>query len=251
MTLLRDTWLIFQRQLTQTVRSPVLLVMGLIQPLYYMFLFAPLLRDALGMADAGEAYQFFVPGVLVMITIFVSAYAGFALLGELRAGVIERSRVTPVSRLALLLGRSLRDIAGLVVQCGIVLLLAIPFGLSAHPGGVLIAFALIALIGLALSSVSYGIALKLRSDQALGSIVSTVGLPIILLSGILLPMTFGPVWLRAISEVNPASWAVDAARAAFAGDFGDPGIWQATLLLAVLAVAAVTWAARAFASGVR
>ena len=57
-----------------------------------------------------EAYRIFVPGLLVMLALFGVVFSGFGLIAELRAGVIERNRVTPVSRVALLLGRSLRDV---------------------------------------------------------------------------------------------------------------------------------------------
>ena len=57
-----------------------------------------------------------MPGLLVLLAMFGALFTGFGLIAELRAGVIERSRVTPVSRLALLLGRSLRDIVSLLVQ---------------------------------------------------------------------------------------------------------------------------------------
>src|SRR6185437_5990744 len=115
MKLAKDTWLIFQRQMMLVLRNPVWLIVGIIQPLYYLFLFGPLFKGALQLPSAA-AYQLFVPGILVQLSIFGTFFVGFALISELRAGVIERSRVTPVSRLALLLGRSLRDVVNLSVQ---------------------------------------------------------------------------------------------------------------------------------------
>ena len=70
-----------------------------------------------------------MPGLLVLLAIFGGLFQGFGLIAELRAGVIERSRVTPVSRLALLLGRSLRDVVSLLAQAVIITLLALAFGL--------------------------------------------------------------------------------------------------------------------------
>src|SRR5256886_4904167 len=215
MKLLRDTWLIFQRQMTLVLRNPVWMIVGVIQPLYYLLLYGPLLKPALralGKTTNGEVYQFFVPGILVMLAIFSTFFVGFALIAELRAGVIERSRVTPVSRLALLLGRSLRDVVSLLVQCLIITVLSIPFGLTVQLGNALLAYLLLGLIALMLSSLSYGVALKLRSEDALAPLLNTVGQPVLLLSGILLPMAFAPAWLRHVADWNPFSWAVTAAR---------------------------------------
>ncbi len=251
MKFLRDTWLIFQRQMTLVLRNPVWLIVGVVQPLYYLLLFGPLLKPALHASTNAEAYRFFVPGILVMLSIFGTFFVGFALIAELRAGVIERSRVTPVSRLALLVGRSVRDMVSLLVQCAIITLLSIPFGLSAHLGDILLAFLLLALIALMLSAVSYGVALKLRSEDALAPLLNMVGQPVLLLSGILLPMAFAPAWLRLIAKWNPFSWAVDAARALFAGNPGDASVWKALAILTALTVAAVAWAAREFANSVR
>jgi ABC-2 type transport system permease protein len=247
----RDTWLIFQRQMTLVLRNPVWLIVGVVQPLYYLLLFGPLLKPALHASTNAEAYRFFVPGILVMLSIFGTFFVGFGLIAELRAGVIERSRVTPVSRLALLVGRSLRDVVSLLFQCAVITVLSIPFGLSAHLGDVLLAFLLLALIALMLSAVSYAVALKLRSEDALAPLLNMVGQPILLLSGILLPMAFAPAWLRLIAKWNPFSWAVDAARALFAGDPGNASVWKALVILAGLTAVSVAWAARAFAKSVR
>src|SRR5262247_2438459 len=116
MKLLRDTWLIFQRQMLLVARNPVWVIIGIVQPLYFLFLFGPLMKQALQFPTAAQAYQFFIPGLLVMLAMFGSMFVGFGLIAELRAGVIERSRVTPINRLALMLGRSLRDVATLFVQ---------------------------------------------------------------------------------------------------------------------------------------
>ncbi len=252
MKLAKDTWLILQRQMTLVLRNPVWLIVGIIQPLYYLFLFGPLFKSALRLPSA-EAYRQFVPGILVQLAIFGTFFVGFALISELRAGVIERSRVTPVSRLALLLGRSLRDVVSLAVQAAIITVLSIPFGLSARLGSVLLAFAVLGLIALMLSALSYGVALKLRSEDALAPLLNTIGIPILLLSGILLPISrvTAPHWLWVVSRWNPFTWAVDATRALFDGHPGDASVWQALVILGALTVLCVGWAARSFAKSVR
>src|SRR5215468_7819268 len=163
MKLAKDTWLILQRQLMLVLRNPVWLIVGIIQPLYYLFLFGPLFKGALQLPSA-QAYRLFVPGILVQLAIFGTFFVGFALIAELRAGVIERSRVTPVSRLALLLGRSLRDVVSLLSQALIITLLALAFGLTVELGNLLLAYLMLGLIALMTSALSYGVALKVRSE---------------------------------------------------------------------------------------
>ncbi|GAA1787247.1 ABC transporter permease [Luedemannella flava] len=254
MKFLRDTWLILQRQMLLLLRNPVWIFVGIFQPVMYLLLFAPLLKPALAPLGANtnaETYRIFVPGLLVLLAIFGGLFQGFGLIAELRAGVIERSRVTPVSRLALLLGRSLRDVVSLIAQAIIITLLALAFGLRVYIENLLLAFLLLALIALMTSAVSYGVALKVRSEDALAPLMNTVAQPVLLLSGILLPLAFAPAWLKNVAQWNPFSWAVDGTRALFAGDLGNDRVWQSLLIMGVLTSLAVFWAAREFARSVR
>jgi ABC-2 type transport system permease protein len=251
MKLLRDTSLIFNRHLHLLLRNPIWIFVGVFQPVMYLLLFAPLLKPALQVRTDAEAYQIFVPGLLVLLAIFGGLFQGFGLIAELRAGVIERARVTPVSRLALLLGRSLRDTVSLIAQAVIITLLALAFGLRVYIGNLLLAYLLLALISMMTSAVSYGVALVLRSEDALAPAMNTVSQPVLLLSGILLPLTYAPGWLQGVANWNPFSWAVKGIRALFQGDLGAPAVWQGLAIMAALAVLAVGWAAREFARSVR
>jgi ABC-2 type transport system permease protein len=247
MKLIRDTWMVFSRQMTLVLRNPVWLIVGVMQPLYFLLLFGPLLKNALH-TSSEEAYRFFVPGLLVQLAMFGTLFVGFGLIAELRAGVIERMRVTPVSRLSLLLGRSGRDVVTLLTQAALLTALSVPFGLKVRVGDLVLAFALLGLIALMLSAVSYALALKLRSEDALAPLINAVSMPILLLSGILLPLSG---WLKTVGDYNPFTYAVDGARALFNGHPGDDAVWQSLIIVSVLAVAAATWAARSFARSVR
>jgi ABC-2 type transport system permease protein len=256
-TLLRDIWLIYQRQALLQVRQPVWIFVGIFQPVMYLLLFAPLLKPALaplGVTSDEQAYRIFVPGLLVLLAIFGGLFQGFGLIAELRAGIIERSRVTPISRLALLLGRSLRDATVLIAQAVLITVLALFFGLRTQIGYLLLAYLMLALIALMTSTLSYGVALKVRSEDVLAPLMNTVAIPLFLLSGILLPISadFGaPNWLINVAKVNPFSWSVDGVRALFAGDIGADRVWQGLLITAGLAALAIAWSARSFARSVR
>ncbi len=248
MRTVRDTWLIFQRSMTLTLRNPVWLIMGLMQPILYLLLFGPLLKSIATMPGfpPGGAFNVFVPGILVMTALFSSAFVGFGLCDELREGVVERMRVTPMSRVAMLLGRSLRDVVLLLAQSIVLVLLAIPFGLEINGLGILVAFALLALVGLVMSPLSYTLALILGSEDALAPTINAIALPLLLLSGVMLPMSLAPGWLQALATLNPLYHAVAATRDLFNAAFGQGEVLIGVSLMGVLAIVAVTVGARAF-----
>jgi ABC-2 type transport system permease protein len=248
MKVARDTWLTFQRAMGQTIRNPVWVFVMLTQPLFYLFLFGPLLEKVTstqGFPDGG-AYNVFVPGLLVQLALFGTAFVGFWLVAEIRAGVIERLQVTPVSRVALLLGRAGRDIVVLLVQVLLLVVIAIPFGLSLSAGGVALAIGLLLVMGLAFSAVSYTLALVLRSEDALAPLLNGLSLPIILLSGVLLPLSLAPAWLQHVSDVNPLRHIVDAARSLFNGDITSAAVGRGLVAAVLLLLLTIGVAARRF-----
>ncbi|WP_214406428.1 ABC transporter permease [Pseudonocardia lacus] len=243
------TWLIFRRSLRQSLRNPAWVLIGVFQPLVYLALFGPLLIPVVESTPGfppGDAWQVFVPALVVQQVVFGTLFVGFGLIAELRAGVIDRMRVTPVSRTALLLGRALKDVVVLVLQSVLLVLIALPFGLRAPLGGVLLALALVAVAGLAMSCASYALALRLKSEEALGPVFNTFGLPLLLLSGVLLPLSVAPGWLFGLSRANPFAHIVEAERALFRGDLADPAVLLGAGATAVLLVLCVTWGIRTF-----
>jgi ABC-2 type transport system permease protein len=248
MKLIRDTSLIFVRSLMLTLRNPVWVFVGLSQPILYLALFAPLLYSISSVPGfpLGGAFNVFVPGLLVQLAMF-SAFSGFGLIGELRAGVVERMRVTPISRIAMLLGRALRDVAILLVQAVLIIVCALPFGLTIEPGGFIVALILLALIGLIMTTFSYSVALAVKSEDVLAPVINSVFLPVLLLSGILLPMSLAPRWLRWVAAFNPFSHAVNAMRSLFAGAVLNGTVALGILLMLAVALVSLFFAGRAFA----
>ena len=156
MSFIQDTLVVFRRELRLSLRNPAWVIIVLVQPVLYLVLFGPLLTrlpaGTLGgsaarlPAGAAEAYRFFVPGLLIQLGLFGSMFVGFAIISDWRGGVIERFRVTPVSRLAVMSGRVLRDTLVLVVQAVILVLVGIAFGLRAPVSAVLISLGFIVLV---------------------------------------------------------------------------------------------------------
>ncbi len=248
MRTLREAMIVFRYQTTLLLREPVWIIMGLVQPLLYLALFGPLLEPLSKSSGfpPGDAWQVFVPGLLIQLAIFGSMFVGFGLIAEIRYGVVERMRVSPASRFALLLGRVLRDTLMLIVQATLLVLVAVAFGLRVPLGGALVILAIVAMLGVALSSFSYAAGMVLKSEDALAPLLNMISVPVLLLSGILLPMTLAPRWLYDISRANPFSHVVDAARAAFLDDLTLASLLAGLLSAAGLAAVGLFVATRTF-----
>ena len=249
MTTLVQIWLIFQRAMRQSLRNPVWVIIGIVQPVLYLTLFGPLLQPLVAATPGfppGDAYQVLVPALLVQLGMFGSLFAGFSLIQEYRTGVVERMRVTPASRTALLLGRSMRDVVVLVVQGILLTLVAMLFGLRAPPLGIAVALVLVAVVAVATSAASYAMALLVKSEEALGPLLNAIVVPLLLLSGILLPMTLAPAWLFALSRLNPFAYVVDAERAAFQGAVVSGTVGLGLAVAVGVAALTVAWGVRTF-----
>jgi ABC-2 type transport system permease protein len=246
--MIADALIIFRQQLRLVLRDPAWFIIALIQPLLYLALFGPLLEPLARTSGfpAGDSWTTFVPGLLVQLGIFGSLFVGFGLLDEVRNGVLERMRVTPCSRLALLLGRVLRDTLVLLLQATLLGAVAIAFGLRVPLAGAALTVAIVGLLGVALSSFSYAAALRLRTEDALAQVLNMISVPVLLLSGILLPMTLAPRWLRTLAAGNPFYYVVEGARAAFRGDAGSAALAYGLVAAALLAIAGLWAGTRTF-----
>ena len=233
----RDTWTVFVRQMRPLLHRPLLLGFGMLQPVLYLVLFAPLLTGLAG-AEGENPWQWFVPGLLVMLALFTAGFAGFGLLPEMASGAHERMLATPASRVSLLLGRVLRDVATMVAQMVLIIVLVIPFGFRISVAGAVVGLLLLAVLGIGLSTLSYLTALAVKQTYVFAPVLQTVIMPLMLLSGVLLPMELAPSWLYGLSRINPVAYVVDAERALFAGDWGaSVGIgWAVALALAAVAL---------------
>jgi ABC-2 type transport system permease protein len=248
MTLLRELRTLWWRKMLETLRAPVWLFMGLTTPLLYLALFAPVL-DALA---GGPGFQqasvldTFIPGILCLMAFGAGMGAGWMVISELQTGVIERLRVTPVSRLALLTGTVLRDVVAFVVPALIVIGIAIPFGYQPHLAGTVLMLVLLCLVTATTSAWSSALGIALRDIGSIAAVVTGLQLPLTLLSGILLPLSLAPAWLRGMAHIDPLYYAVEAARTLSAGNVVDWTAGTGLLVMAALTVLTLTWATRTY-----
>lgn len=218
MTAFRDIGIVYMRELRPTLREPLALVFSLTQPLIFLFLFGPMLTSLPGM-DGISPWQWFVPGILVMIALSSTGVAGYNLLLEMQTGSHERLLVTPINRSALLVGRALKEVVPLVVQSVLIIIAVIPLGFRLYPLGVVLGLVVLAALGIGLGALSYALAIAVKDKEWMFWVVQQTFLfPLLILSGMLLPLELAPRWMQIVALFNPVTYIVNAQRALFAGD---------------------------------
>ena len=244
MKAINDVMLMYQRNMTHTLRNLVYVFVNLFMPMLYLFLFMPLLQNlgAVPGIPEGETVQVFIPGLLVMLGIFGPIFVGFNVIDDIRSGVIERFLVTPVNRSAILLGMILKDVTVYLAQCLIITLIAIPMGLKLNLLGFLLALPMYMLIAITMASMSYSLGLILKIEDSLAPALNMIAMPVMLLSGIMLPMILAPAWLQTLAKLNPLAYAVDASRMLFTGNYGNDVIIEGYVLMTILAILMFKWA---------
>jgi ABC-2 type transport system permease protein len=246
MTFLRESSIVFRRQIRMNLRNPAWVLIGLMQPVLYLLLFGPLLEPVADQFGYANSYTFFVPGLLVQLGIFGAFFAGFSLIGEWRDGVIEAERVTPASRTALLMGRLWRDVLQLFVQALILVGMGYLLGMEAPLRGAVLGITLTLLLGGACAASSNALALTTKSEDTMAPIINMVMMPVLLLSGILLPMTLGPQWLQKVSTLMPTKHVVDAVRNSFLGDISLSALGWGVAWTGILLAVSLWWGTATF-----
>lgn len=237
-SLVRDIRIVMARELKPVLRDPFSLLFGMIQPLVFLGLFGPLLAGSMGATFGDGVWQWFVPSILVMTTLFGTSTTGANLLFEFQTGAHERMLVTPLSRSSLLVGRALKEMVPLFGQAVVVIAVMTPFAFDLHLGGAVVGLALLAVFGVGLGAFSYALAIAVRKQDWMFWVVQQTFLfPLMILSGMLLPLETGPGWMKVAAKFNPLSYVVDAERTLFSGDvFSSAALWGwvAAIVTAVL-----------------
>lgn len=244
MSFVRETRLLFGRSFTHQLRNPVWLFVGFSTPALYLALFTPLLKNLPGLRDAptGAVLELFLPGILSLVAFTTGSSMGFNTLFELQSGLIERLRVTPASRLAILAGPIVSSLAMMTVFDVVLVGIATAFGFPIHPVGLLLLALLLWLLAATFGAFSMALALVTKEISAFAAVINGLNLPLLLLAGVLLPISLGPFWLRAIAHVDPLYYLVAAARSLAVGQLGTAHVVQAVAVLVPLFAVMVLWA---------
>ncbi|MGC2596063.1 MAG: ABC transporter permease [Rhabdochlamydiaceae bacterium] len=243
-----DIYLLSMRCIKISIRNPIFLFMGVITPLLYLTFFSPLL-DTLAINSkfsSGNVLDLFVPGMLPYIAFTTGLFAGFGTIDELRSGLIERLRVTPVCRFALLAGPVIHDVCQTLFQSILFVLIAIPFGFRGNITGLAILFVLLILLTLIASSFGNAMGVITKSEDRFAPITHGISLPVLLLSGALLPIALAPLWLKTIAHCNPVYYVVEASRSLAQGHFMTFEIASAFGILVFFTILTMYWATNVF-----
>lgn len=239
-TELSDTRAVFTREMNVVIRHPFSLAFSIVQPLVFLALFGPLLGRTVGAEAFGgqSSIQWFLPGVIVMLSMFGTTMTGSNLQIEMNTGSYERVLATPLSRSSLLSGRALKEFAPLVVQAVLLTVITIPFGFELYPLHVVVGLVLLGVFGIGVGALSYSLALLTRKNEWVFWMVQQALLfPLLILSGIMLPLEYAPGWMKVASSFNPLTYLVEAERALFDGRLLEMDVLYGTIAAALTCAA--------------
>jgi len=251
-TTITQTWFMTQRQLTAIFRQPAYLVITLIQPVIWLFLFGSLFRKVVELPGfgAGSYLDYLVPGVVVMSAVSANMWAGMGTLEEIERGTLNRFLTTPVSRAALMNANVVQQGISTAIQSVVIVLLG-KIGGADYPGGVgglLILIVASILLGTVFGAFSNALGMLVRQRESIIGINTFLLLPLTFLSSAFMAPALMPSWMRHVADFNPVNWALVVGRSAKAADPDWGDVLSRGGALLALAAAAVWLSTRTFRS---
>lgn len=241
-----DTLVLATRALRRIPRNPDLLTAYTVQPIMFTLLFVYVFGGAIQTPGYDNYADFLIPGIIVQQMSFGGFATALGLVDDLKKGLVDRFRSLPMSRMAVLTGRTLSDIAmnALALAVMIVVGYITGFSFSTSVGEVVGGIALCLLIGYAFSWVFACVGLLASTPEAANSFGFIAIFPLTFASSAFVPPESMPDWLQTFAaDINPFSTMVDAIRALFVGGPAGNDIWGSVLwcigLIAVFGTLAV------------
>ena len=195
------------------VRSRSRIVGALGQPILFLLALGYGLGSVFQAAGQGSYIQFLVPGIIAMAIIFTSIFNGMQIIWDRQFGFLKETLVAPVSRVAIMLGRTFGGATVATVQGCIVLVLTLFFGFHPYNWALLVpAVLLMFLIASLFSALGITVASFVRDMQGFQLVMNFMAMPIFFLSGALFPLTNIPLALRTLASIDPLSYGVDGMR---------------------------------------
>ncbi|WP_055495827.1 ABC transporter permease [Streptomyces sp. TP-A0356] len=230
----RDVVVITRRNLTRTMRVPEILILSLAQPVLMVLLFAYVLAGSFSLPGSGgpDAYrEFMMPGFFAQtVALATASSSSVNMAGDLQSGMVDRFRSLPMSRGALLTGRTVADMVLNAILLAAMVVCALIVGWRAHDGllRAAAAFGLLLLMGYALSWVAVLIGLSVRAPEAAATSNFLWLFPMTFLSNAFVAPSTLPTVLRWAAEWNPLSATVQSSRELFGNpSLSHSGAWPA------------------------
>ncbi|MFI7034888.1 ABC transporter permease [Microbispora rosea] len=237
---LSDTFVIAGRSFSQLRAQPGQIAAQLIAPVIMTILFGYVFGSAISLPGGGDYRNYLMPGIFMQVMALSAVAAATSVAEDMARGIIDRFRVQPIARGALLAGRSLADLSkdwlslAMMAVCGLLIAGWRPHG---TPLETLAGFALLALFGYAMIWVGTYIGLFVRNGASADAATFGWLFPMTFLANAFVPLEGLPGWLRAIADWNPMSAVVSAARELF----GNPGSAAASWPLQHPVTASLCW----------
>ncbi|MFD7771707.1 ABC transporter permease [Streptomyces sp. NPDC059787] len=248
---IRDSLVVARRNLIRMARIPEMLIFGLFQPIMFVVLFTYVFGGSIqvGSSSSTQAYrEFLMAGIFAQTVTFATAGAGAGIADDMHKGLIDRFRSLPMSRGAVLTGRTMADLVQTALTLVVLAVVAVLVGWRTHEnfGKVLVGFGLLLLLGYAFSWIGALIGLSVRTPEAATSGGLIWLFPLTFISNAFVDANQMPSFLRHIAEWNPFSATVQACREMFGNlppGFQTPDAWPmqhpvwASLIWSVLIIA--------------
>ncbi|MER8182906.1 ABC transporter permease [Kitasatospora sp. NPDC094015] len=238
-----DSWVVAKRNLRRMTRIPEIVVFGLMQPVMFVLLFSYVMGGAIqipGTTASSSTYtQFLMAGIFAQTVTFAVAGASAGIAEDMTKGLVDRFRSLPMTRSAVLVGRTLADLVQTAFTLLVLAMVALLVGWRIHEGfpKALAAFGLLLLLGYSFSWIGALIGLSVRSPEAATSAGLIWLFPLTFVSNAFVPVSSMPGWLQPIAYWNPFSATVQACRELFGNQVGPtPSAWpmQNAILVSVL-----------------
>jgi ABC-2 type transport system permease protein len=240
-----DGAIVAERNLVSLFRVPTVLVFELVQPVMFTLLFRFVFGGAIAGLPPGLDYvAFLMPGIFVQNAIFGATTTAIGIADDMKKGMIDRFRSLPMSRSAMLIGRTTADLVKnfLVVMLMVGVGYLIGFRFQNGLLGALGVVGLVLAVGFSFSWISAAVGLAIKETEAVQAAVFTFIFPIVFMSTVFVPLITMPGWLQVIARNNPVSIWATAARILTVGEFPGSGslehaLWVSTLwIVGILAV---------------
>jgi ABC-2 type transport system permease protein len=250
-TIVTHTVILTTRQLRAFARMPAFLVMNLIQPIIWLLLFGQLFTSVVnipGFSGGDDYIVFLTPGIVMMMALFGSAWAGTSYIEDMDCGVMDRFLTSPTSRAGLIVSSMFYQAVLTVVQTLVVLGVAWLTGARFAGGavGILVLLLAAVLLTFVFAAFSNAIALLAKQQTALIGISQLISFPLMFLSSAIMDTKLSLAWVGNVAKFNPFEWAVAAGRQALQDAPDWAAVWTNLGLLTALVAVMTALATLAF-----